>query len=81
MNKKYTKGRECYLSGHYTMRIIHEQVFIHECKSLLLRDPSDYKIFLCGYTLTHAIDTHYILQDNDVSYVRENEQDLLGVSV
>ena len=63
------------------MRIIHEQVFTHECKSLPLRDPSDYKIFLCGYTLTHAIDTHYILQDNDVSYVRENESDPLGVSV
>ena len=63
------------------MRIIHEQVFIHECKSLLLRDHSDYKIFLCEYTLTHAIDTHYILQDNDVSYVRENELDHLGVSV
>ena len=63
------------------MRIIHEQVFIHECKSLLLRDPSDYKIFLCEYTLTHAIDTHYILRDNDVSYAVENEQDPLGVSV
>ena len=63
------------------MRIIHEQVFIHECKSLLLRDHSDYKIFLCEYTLTHAIDNHYILQDNDVSYAEENEQDPLGVSV
>ena len=63
------------------VRIIHEQVFIHECKSLFLRDPSDYKIFLCEYTLTHAIDNHYILQDNDVSYVMENEQDPLGVSV
>jgi len=63
------------------MRIIHEQVFIHECKSLFLRDHSDYKIFLCEDTLTHAIDNHCILQDNDVSYVRENEQDPLGVSV
>ena len=63
------------------MRIIHEQIFIHECKSLLLRDHSDYKIFLCEYTLTHAIDNHYILQDNDVSYAEENEQDPLGVSV
>ena len=63
------------------MRIIHEQVFIHEYKSLFLRDHSDYKIFLCEYTLTHAIDNHYILQDNDVSYAEENEQDPLGVSV
>ena len=63
------------------MRIIHEQVFIHECKSLFLRDHSDYKIFLCEYTLTHAIGIHYILRDNDVSYVRENGQDPLGVSV
>ena len=55
--------------------------FIHESKSLFLRDHSDYKIFLCECTLTHAIDTHYILQDNDVSYVRENEQDHLDVSV
>jgi len=63
------------------MRIIHKQVLTHESKSLLLRDPSDYKIFLCEYTLTHAIDIHYILKDNDVSYVRENEQDPLDVSV
>ena len=63
------------------MRIIHEQVFIHESKSLPLRDHSGYKIFLCKYTLTHAIDIHYTLKDNDVSYVRENEQDPLGVSV
>ena len=63
------------------VRIILEQVFIHECKSLLLRDHSGYKIFLCEYTLTHAIGIHYILQDNDVSYVRENESDPLGVSV
>ena len=54
------------------VRIIHEQVFIHECKSLFLRDPSDYKIFLCEYTLTHAIDNHYILQDNDIFYAGES---------
>lgn len=47
-------------------------VFIHECKSPFLRDPSDYKIFLYECTLTHAIDNHYILQDNDISYVEES---------
>ena len=63
------------------MRIIHEQVFIHECKSPFLRDHSDYKIFLCEYTLTRAFGIHYILRDNDVSYAVENESDHLGVSV
>ena len=55
--------------------------FIHESKSLFLRDHSDYKIFLCECTLTHAIDIHYILKDNDVSYAEENGQDHLDVSV
>ena len=62
------------------VRIIHEQFFIHECKSLFLRDHSGYKIFLCEYTLTHSNNTHYILRDNDVSYAMGSLQYHLDVS-
>lgn len=55
-------------------------VFIHEYKSLFLRDHSHYKIVLCEYTPTHSNHESNIQLNNDTSYERKNFVDHLDVS-